>query len=68
VIVQATEHHRPLNSFLGTLSPLAGVSTRVTSSFSVWTEAQLLGLIYRRDDRTVLSLGPSAWLGGSIGL
>jgi hypothetical protein len=68
VIVQATEHHGLLNSFLGTLSPLAGVSTRVTSSFSVWTEAQLLGLIYRRDHRTVLSLGPSAWLGGSIGL
>jgi hypothetical protein len=34
----------------------------------MWAEAQLFGLLYRRDAQVVASPAPSAWLGASLAL
>jgi hypothetical protein len=48
--------------------PTAGLTVELTHEVALWGEAQLSGLAYRRDDRTVIALSPAGWLGLSLGL
>jgi len=63
-----TEERKTRSSFVVTVAPMAGFSTRVGSRFSIWAEAQALALLYRRDARTAVTLGPAVWLGGALAL
>ncbi len=46
--------------------PVLGLTTDVTPRFGMWSELELLGLLHRRDGRSVVSAVPSAWWGGSL--
>ena len=51
-----------------TLAPLLGLSADVAGSFGIWSEVTLGGMLHQRDDETVVSFVPSAWLGVSLHL
>lgn len=48
--------------------PSLGVDTSLGGPIGMWAEAQLFGLLYRRDGKLVASQAPSAWLGASLAL
>ena len=46
--------------------PVVGLSADVTPRVGMWSELELLGLLHRRDGRSVVSAVPSAWWGASL--
>jgi hypothetical protein len=48
--------------------PSLGVDTSLGGPLGMWAEAQLFGLLYRRDSKLVATQAPSAWLGVSLAL
>jgi hypothetical protein len=54
-------------SGVATGGPALGLGANVTRRIGIWGEAQLFGLVYRRDDRVVASPAPSAWIGVTFG-
>ena len=67
-IVQDPDTRATLSSFVGTLTPLIGASTRLGRDYSLWAEGEMSFLFYRRDAGTVASLSPTLWIGVAYGL
>jgi hypothetical protein len=50
------------------LAPVLGLTTDFGPRFGLWSELELSGALYQRDDRLAFSFMPSAWLGGYLRL
>jgi len=48
--------------------PSVGALLVVSRGFGFWTEAQLHGMTYRKDDQMAVALAPSVFLGAWLGL
>jgi hypothetical protein len=48
--------------------PAGGLSVQLPHRFGLWFEAQLFGMVYRRDDRSAIAAAPGAWMGASLDL
>jgi hypothetical protein len=68
VLTQLIEEQASRSSLELGAGPLLGLTTSISSNFGLWSELELSGVLHRRDDRSVLSWFPSAWLGASFRL
>lgn len=68
LLLQAPDAGSSRASFVGTIAPSLGITTRLGRHFSLWSEAEVSVQGYRRDADTVASLAPILWLGGALGL
>jgi hypothetical protein len=67
-VMQTKPGHGTLASGVVAAGPALGVDADVHGPFGMWAEAQLFGLLYRRDGEVVATPAPSAWLGASLAL
>jgi hypothetical protein len=67
-VMQTKPGRSALASGVVAAGPALGVDADVHGAFGMWAEAQLFGLLYRRDGETVATPAPSAWLGASLAL
>lgn len=67
-VMQTKPGERALASGVFAVGPSLGVDGSLSGPFGMWAEAQLFGLLYRRDSKLVASPAPSAWLGASLAL
>ena len=67
-VMQTKPGERALASGVVAAGPSLGVDGSLSGPFGMWAEAQLFGLLYRRDGKLVASQAPSAWLGASLAL
>jgi hypothetical protein len=68
LIAQDPDMQATRTSFVGTLSPLVGVSSRLGRGYSLWSEGEMSFLFYRRDARMAASLAPALWIGVAYAL
>jgi hypothetical protein len=68
VLAQAVEAGSSRYSPAASAGPVFGFSVDVDSHFGLWSELEVTGLLHRRDDRSMVSLVPSAWLGAALRL
>jgi uncharacterized caspase-like protein len=50
------------------VAPVLGLTVDFGARFGFWSELDLSGAFYQRDDRLAFSFMPAAWLGGSLRL
>jgi hypothetical protein len=67
-VMQTKPGERALASGVVGAGPSLGVDATLGGPFGMWAEAQLFGLLYRRDSKLVASQAPSAWIGASLAL
>jgi hypothetical protein len=67
-VMQTKPGHSALASGVVAAGPALGVDASLHGPLGMWAEAQLFGLLYRRDGEVVASPAPSAWLGASLEL
>jgi hypothetical protein len=65
-VMQTTPGRRTLASGVVGAGPMIGVEANLSGRIGLWGEAQLFGLLYRRDHEPAASPSPSAWLGASF--
>ncbi|HEX9621172.1 MAG TPA: caspase family protein [Polyangiaceae bacterium] len=66
VVFQTVPGRALRTSGLFAAGPTLGVNIDLSARLGLWAESELLGQVHRRDARTVLSLVPAAWLGGTF--
>jgi hypothetical protein len=67
-VMQTKPGQSALASGVAAAGPSLGIDASLHGPFGMWAEAQLFGLLYRRDAQVVASPAPSAWLGASLAL
>jgi hypothetical protein len=67
-VMQTKPGERALASGVVAAGPSLGVDGSLGGPFGMWAEAQLFGLLYRRDSKLVAEPAPSGWLGASLAL
>jgi hypothetical protein len=67
-VMQSKPGEQALASGVVGAGPSLGVDGTLDGPFGMWAEAQLFGLLYRRDGKLVASQAPSAWIGARLAL
>ena len=68
MIAQAADGRSARWSAMLEAGPSVGALLVVSRGFGFWTEAQLHGMTYRKDDQMAVALAPSVFLGAWLGL